>query len=510
MSDRPNILLCIADDAGKHQGAYGCPWVSTPAFDRVARQGLLFHHAVTPNAKCAPSRAALLTGRNSWQLKDAATHCNFWPLEFMSFMEILQTAGYHIGHTNKGWGPGTAQHADGSPRLLTGPAYNQRTLTPATSTISPNDYPANFHDFLDATPENQPFCFWFGAKEPHRDYEFGSGSRLGKKRITDIDRVPGIWPDNETVRHDLLDYGYELEYFDRQVAAMLEQLEQRNLLDNTLVIITSDNGIPFPRIKGQEYGHSNVMPLAVMWPKGIQHPGRELDDHVSFIDVAPTCLEIAGVDSEALGMPAMTGKSWTNLFSSNQSGRLDPERRFALIGKERHDPGRPHNQGYPIRGIFSDGWLYLRNYQPDRWPAGNPETGYMNCDKSPTKTEVLKTRRDPNNRHFWRLCFGKRPEEELYHFADDPDCLVNLAEDPVHATRRNTLRATMEVELRRQGDPRMEDRGDCFDAYPFSHPWLQDYYERYMSRHVTGERMEPGWIEPTDIERVSETGEDLP
>ena len=506
MNTCPNILLCIADDAGKHQGAYGCPWVSTPAFDRIAREGLLFHNAVTPNAKCAPSRAAILTGRNSWQLKDAATHCNIWPLEFMSFMEVLDQAGYRIGHTNKGWAPGTAEQADGSPRLLTGPAWNERTTSPPTSCMSKNDYPANFRDFLDQTSSEQPFCFWFGAKEPHRDYEFGTGAGLGRRRPQEIDRVPGIWPDNETVRHDLLDYGFELEYFDRQVGAMLDLLEERGLLDNTLVIVTSDNGMPFPRVKGQEYNYSNNMPLAVMWPKGIRQPGRQVDDHVSFIDIAPTCLELAGVDATALGMPAMTGKSWSNLFASEVSGRIDPERSFALIGKERHDPGRPQNQGYPIRGIFSGGWLYLRNYETSRWPAGNPETGYMNCDKSPTKTEVLKARRDPATRHFWRLCFGKRPSEELYHLAEDPDCLRNLADDPAWAERRDQMRDTMESALRSQGDPRMFGQGDIFDTYPFSHPWLQDFYERFEKRHITGECMEPGWIAPADLEWVDDDG----
>jgi len=505
MLSRPHILFCIADDAGKHQSAYGCPWVSTPVFDRVAREGLLFDRAYTPNAKCAPSRAAILTGRNSWQLEDACNHTNFWPAKFQSYMEALDANGYYIGHTNKGWAPGDpGTLADGRARELTGPAWNERKLTPKTSCINANDYAANFADFLQAKPEDQPFCFWFGAKEPHRDYEFRSGNRIGGRRVEEIDRVPGIWPDNETVRHDLLDYGLELEYFDEQIGKMLGLLEQRGELANTLVVITSDNGIPFPRIKGQEYGYSNELPLAIMWPEGIRHPGRRIRDHVSFIDLAPTFLEVAGVAKEMTDMQPITGRSLLNLFESDQEGEIDPERDFALIGKERHDPGRPHNQGYPIRGIFSEGWLYLRNYEPDRWPAGNPETGYMNCDKSPTKTEVLKARHDPATQHYWKLCFGKRPGEELYHVESDPDCLVNRAGEPDCEARKNTMRERMEKELKKQGDPRMEGAGAIFEQYPFSHPWLQDYYERYMKRHETGERMEPGWILPSDIEVVEE------
>ncbi len=87
---RPNILFAIADDwSYGHASAYGSTWVKTPAFDRVAREGLLFTRAYTPNAKCAPSRACLLTGRNSWQLKEAANHFPFFPSEFKTYAEAL-------------------------------------------------------------------------------------------------------------------------------------------------------------------------------------------------------------------------------------------------------------------------------------------------------------------------------------------------------------------------------------------------------------------------------------
>ena len=104
----PNILFAIADDWGVHGGAYGTKWVKTPALDRVARQGILFTHAYTPNAKCAPSRACILTGRNSWQLKAAANHICYFPPEFKTFVEALGEQGYAVGMTGKGWAPGVA------------------------------------------------------------------------------------------------------------------------------------------------------------------------------------------------------------------------------------------------------------------------------------------------------------------------------------------------------------------------------------------------------------------
>ena len=257
----PNILLAVADDwSFGHAGAYGCDWVKTPNFDRVAREGILFNNAYTPNAKCAPSRAALLTGRNSWQLEDAANHMSVFPPKFKTYPEALHDAGYAIGFTAKGWAPGIALNPDGSDRSLTGKRYEGRMLVPPASGISEIDYSANFDDFLNEVETGQPWCFWYGCLEPHRPYEWQSGTTKAGKALSDIDRVPTYWPDTDTVRNDLLDYAYEVEHFDQQLGRMLENLERRGQLDNTLVVVTSDNGMPFPRVKGQGYDHRSQEP----------------------------------------------------------------------------------------------------------------------------------------------------------------------------------------------------------------------------------------------------------
>src|SRR5690606_33408576 len=166
--DRPNILFAIADDWGRHASAYGTPWVKTPGFDRVAREGLLFRNAFTPNAKCAPSRAIVLTGRYSWQLEEAGNHIAYFPTKFKSWPEALMEQGWFVGLTGKGWGPGIANDAAGNPRQITGRPFGRRTAPPPAKSISTNDYAANFADFLDAAPAGTPWCFWFGAHEPHR------------------------------------------------------------------------------------------------------------------------------------------------------------------------------------------------------------------------------------------------------------------------------------------------------------------------------------------------------
>lgn len=498
MPPRPNILFALADDwSHGHAAAYGCPWVHMPAFDRVAREGLLFNRAYTPNAKCAPSRASILTGRNSWQLKEAGNHGGCFPLEFRTCTEALAAHGYHCGLTAKGWAPGIARQADGSPRSLIGHRYDARTCEPPTPDISPLDYAANFADFLDDQPADQPWFFWYGGLEPHRGYTYGSGTELGGKHPSDIDRVPGIWPDTPAVRQDLLDYAFECEHFDRHLGWMLEELDRRGLVDNTIVVVTSDNGMPFPRAKGQEYEISNHLPLAVRWPRGITQPGRTIADFVSFIDFAPTFLEAAQVPWAASGLAPSPGRSLFDCFVGTDTTSRD----HVLIGKERHDVGRPFDAGYPIRGLRTGDWLYLHNFAPERWPAGNPETGYLNCDGSPTKTAVLQARHDPATRHYWENAFGKRPVQELYHVATDPDCLQNLAGEPIHSARRQALHDRLFAALAAQNDPRLTDGPQLDDDPPAIEKW-RNFYDK----HLRGEAFTPEWANPSDFETIDEPG----
>jgi arylsulfatase A-like enzyme len=249
-------------------------------------------------------------------------------------------------------------------------------------------------------------------------------------------------------------------------------------------------------VKGNTYGFANHLPLAIMWKGGILKPGRTIDDFISFIDFAPTFIELAGLKWPETGMAAPEGRSLTNIFRSERSGRIDPARDHVLIGRERNDIGRPHDAGYPTRGIIRDGWLYLRNFEPDRWPAGNPETGYLDCDAGATKTFLLDARRKHGTDPHWSLCFGLRPGEELYNLREDPDCLRNLAQAADAAAKREFLAAGMLKRLKEQGDPRISGEGDRIDRYPHANPQHVGFYERFMK----GERPVTDWILETDIE----------
>jgi arylsulfatase A-like enzyme len=499
--EKPNVLLVVADDATvRHMGAYGSRYIKTPNFDRVAKEGVLFSNAYTPNAKCAPSRASVLTGRNSWQLEQGGNHMPYFPTKFKTFPEVLNENGYHVGYTGKGWLPGVAFNEDGSKRDLLVKNYSNLELNAPTTEISNNDYSANFNDFLNDNASDKPFFFWFGSWEPHRQYESESGLKAGKK-LNEIDEVFAFWPDTDEVRKDILDYSLELEYFDTQLGKLIKQLEAHNKLDNTIIIVTSDNGMPFPRIKGQEYELSNHLPLAIMWPKGIKSKDRKIEDFVNFIDLAPTILEFTGISNEQSGMAPIQGKSLANILKGDKTGIVEPSRDHILIGKERHDIGRPNNEGYPIRGIFKGDYLYLKNFKIDRWPAGNPETGYLNSDGGPTKTAILDTYGTADKK-YWEMSFGKRPEEELYNIKTDPLCMNNLAVNEEFKAKKDELLNQMKAELTAQKDPRILGNGDVFDNYRTFPPKFMNYHNRFMD----GEEMPKlHWVKDSDFRKEQNT-----
>lgn len=500
--ERPNVLFFIDDDASSyHFSAYGCSWVNTPGFDKIASNGILFQNCYTPNAKSAPSRAVLLTGRYSWQLGTGGNHITDFPPEYKVFTEALRDNGYSIGYTGKGWAPGNSGiSSDGNPRLLTGEPYQSKKLIPPTKFISDIDYSANFLDFLDHQEAGHPWFFWAGTREPHRKYEYGSGAALGGKNIEQIDNVPRFWPDNEVVRNDMLDYGYEIEYADKHLEIMISELERRGILDNTIIIVTADNGMPFPRAKANNYEYSHHQPLAIMWGKGIKNPGRVVKDYINFVDIAPTILDVCNISKEKSGMQEISGESIKEIFSSKKAGQVVQKRDYTVFGRERDDYGRPNNQGYPIRGIIRSNIMYIWNLKPALYPACNPETGFCEIDGSPTKTEIINLWRTDKNNLFFRLSMGFRPEEELYDLSKDIDCMNNLANDKNYSNIKDGLKKELIRILTDQSDPRLVGDADIFDKYPYYQKQDWNFYEKVISGEISRPWEITDWINPTDYD----------
>ncbi|MFP6618127.1 MAG: sulfatase-like hydrolase/transferase, partial [Pirellulaceae bacterium] len=171
-----NVLMAISDDQSfRHTSAAGYKAIETPAFDRIAREGVLFRNAFCGSPGCSPSRASLLTGRYPWMLEHAGTHASSFSSEYACYPNLLEAGGYFVGFTGKGWAPGNWKDG-GHKRNPAGTEFNRRSVkkSPASG-ISKRDYVANFRDFLEACPEGKPFCFWYGGHEPHRGFEAGSG-----------------------------------------------------------------------------------------------------------------------------------------------------------------------------------------------------------------------------------------------------------------------------------------------------------------------------------------------
>ena len=460
---RPNILFAISDDQSwPHAGVYGSKLVSTPAFDRIANEGVLFNNVFCAAPQCSPNRASILTGRHIWQNEEAGTHASNFPRKLEVFTDELEKVGYELGYTGKPWGPGNWQ-ITGWTRNPVGPEFNNEKYEKAPQPgVANNNYAENFKAFLSQKEDNKPFFFWYGAKEPHRSYLQGCGLEKGKK-IDDVG-VPAFLPDDPEIRSDLLDYAVEIEWFDAHLQQMISVLEECGELENTLIVVTSDNGMPFPRAKANLYEYGIHMPFAVRWGERISG-GRTVDDLVSFIDIAPTFLDAAQVEIP----DAMRGKSFLDLLLSKNSGLVDAARSKVFSGRERHTHARPNNFAYPARSIRTGQYLYIWNIKPDRWPAGDPSgsgdpEGYHDIDACPSKTFIIK-----NRVKFSELAaasLDRRPEEELFDIQNDPYCLKNMAQEAEFQAVKQELSDALLEELRETGDPRVGDNGDVWESYP--------------------------------------------
>ena len=444
--ERPNILFCIADDWGwPHAGVYGDSVVQTPTFDRLAQEGLLFDQAYVSSPSCTPSRSAILTGQHFWRLEQAANLWSTLDRKFPVYPLLLEEAGYAIGSWRKSWGPGDLSEGGYDTLRPAGPKYE------------------GFGAFLAEKPADQPFCFWLGASDPHRPYKAGTGAASGINTATLT--VPGFYPDNETIRNDIADYYYEVNRFDADVGRAIAMLDSIGELENTIIVVTGDHGMPFPRCKANLYDWGTRVPLVLSWGVKIREPKR-IREFVSLIDLAPTFLELAG-----LSIPEeMSGTSLAPLVNGDNIAS-----NFVTMGRERHTPAQasPSMDGYPARAIRTEAFLYIRNFSPDRWPAGvqegatHPMNTFADSDNGPTKTFLVDNRDNPAIRPYYDWCFGQRPSEELYAIADDPYQLNNLADQDSYQLVKEILSARLDSALVATRDPRMIGSLVLFDSYPY-------------------------------------------
>lgn len=510
---RPNILFCFADDWGRFASAYagvegpGTPndVIKTPNFDRLAREGVLFKRAYVTAPSCTPCRSSILSGQYFWRTgRGAILQGAIWDASIPAYPLLLKDAGYHIGKTYKVWSPGTPADAPYGTNAFnyakSGGRFNKFSdnVTKMVKEGKPleetkqeiyAEVSGNFNSFLADRKPGQPFAYWFGPTDTHRIWKRGSGKALwGIEPDSLKGKLPPFLPDVPEVREDFADYMGEAQAFDAAVGLLLKKLEAIGELDNTIIVMSGDHGPPgFPYGKCNLYDFGVNVGLAVRW--GGAKGGRVVDDFVNLMDLAPTFLEAAGIKPPDV----MTGRSFVNVLKSDKTGLVDPQRTWVMMGRERHVAGaREGNLPYPQRAIRTKDYLYIINFEPDRWPMGNPynlDAGkdptaeelefetmatFKDMDSSPTKAWIVAHRKDPQWARFYALAFEKRPREELYVLASDRYQMNNVATDARYAEIREKLNKQLMGELKRTADPRVADGPIKFEQPPFAGPLPDD------------------------------------
>lgn len=503
--ERPNIVFAFADDWGRYASAYaelepGGPndLVQTPNFDRIASEGVLFRNAFVNAPSCTPCRSSLLSGQYFWRTgRGAILQGAIWDESIPTYPLLLEEQGYHIGHTYKVWSPGTVANAPyGASRTAFNKYGNQFNGFSQFASQSVDHEAAkqtlyqevrqNFTSFLAARKSHEPFCFWFGPTNCHRKWMQGSGKALwGLDPELLKGKLPPFLPDVPIVREDFADYLGEVQAFDAALGVLIEELEGTGELENTIIIVSGDHGIPgIPRGKCNLYDLGTQVPLAIRWGQKIPG-GRVLDDFVCLPDLAPTLLEACGLAPPQV----MTGRSLLPILEVEKFGLVDPSRDSVIVGRERHVAEvREGNLPYPQRAIRTKDFLYIHNFKPNRYPMGhgpgygkpatplpayeelanNTFVGYGDLDASPTKAFVALGIGQPDLQKYADIAFGLRPEEELYDLKNDPHQMQNVAQNAEYKAVLVELAGRLQKVLQETGDPRVTGLGATYDQPPFT------------------------------------------
>ncbi len=467
LSEKPNILIAISDDhSWLHASVQGSAFVETPNLDSVANGGFRFSNAYAASPGCSPSRAALLTGQHHWMIGPAGTHGSSFPVHYETFVDLLEGAGYKAGFTGKGWGPGDWL-AGGRKKNPAGVEYNEVKLeTKPRKGISDTDYAGNFQQFLDERSDGEPFYFWYGAHEPHLPYAEVAHTDEDSARV----EVPGFLPDTADSRSMLLDYADEINHFDTHLGKIIGSLDAAGELENTLIIVTGDNGMPMPRAKANGYDYGIHVPLIVRWGQS-NNGGMVIDGPVGFVDLSATVVEAAGLEIP----DQFVGQSLLGLLTGDID-ELEYDR-AVFSGRERHSSSRYQNLSYPQRMMRRGDFLIIWNAKPELDPAGQarqivdgvlsaPHSAYFDIDDSMIKRELIAKRDDPYFAPFFHLAVDKRPEWQFFNVTEDPDCLIDLANDPDYARVYAKHKEQLTETLTATGDPRVSGYGHVWEDYP--------------------------------------------
>jgi arylsulfatase A-like enzyme len=411
---RPNIVLILADDISQDFGTYGVP-IETPHFDALAQGGVLFRNAYVAASSCSPSRASLLTGRYPHNHGAPELHMPLPEGQF-TFPAALGEAGYYTLAAGK-WHLGP--HA-----------------VSAFDKVNDISYPDDFTGArtwipeLRARPRDRPFFFWFAGFDAHRPWE-PITTAVPTDPVTVA--LPVGLPDTLAVRQDYANYIDEVRRFDQLIGDLVAELKAQGVFENTLIVVTSDNGRPFARSKTTLYEGGMRTPLVFHWLGGNLPPGVVSDSLISLIDIAPTILDIADLDVPE----SVQGLSMVPALR-------DPEAtpRDIVFGEQNW-----HTQRFAGRMVRQGRYVYIRDYAP------NAYSFIMVERQNPTNTELARLRAEGGLTPLQAEPFSvNRPEELLFDVVADPDQTNNLVASEEHAAVLANMRALLADWRARTGD----------------------------------------------------------
>ncbi|MBD3174730.1 MAG: sulfatase-like hydrolase/transferase [Armatimonadia bacterium] len=407
--DRPNILIFVPHDLGQHVGCYGVETVHTPNIDGLARDGVRFERSFCTAPQCSPSRASLFTSRYPHSNGVMGlTHADFaWDLhdDERHLGAILRDAGYHTACTGHPHEARTRELLGMTQMLPGGRAWN------VSATVT---------EFLeDRRGQDQPFFLEVCTIEPHR-LRHGFGAEPDNTKGVTI--PPFIYPELSS-EEDFADFQGAIRLLDEHIGIILSALERTGQAGNTLVIMTADHGMPFPRAKCSLYDPGLEVPLIMRHPGGGWEPGTVHSEMISNIDVMPTILDLLGMDTP----PNAQGLSFAPLLAGGQY-----EARERLFGEMTY-----HDYCDPRRCVRTETHKLIVNFTTAPF--------FMNPSQTYRPKSVTRTPEEP--------AYAYHPPVELYDLVSDPWEETNLAEDDEHAPVRDQLLAALHDWMVETEDP---------------------------------------------------------
>ncbi len=428
-ADRPNVLIIMADDCTfSDLPLYGGQNAKTPNIDRLASEGLTFQRAYLCSAMCQPCRAELFTGQYPMRNGCAWNHS--------ASREGTQSLPQHLGKL--GYRVGIAGKVHVKPDSAF-PFENIGGFDPncVRNPTQPHDL-TDYRSFI-SRDDKEPFCLVIALVEPHVPWVMGDASQYAPKKI----KLPPHIADTPRTRQDFGRYLAEITYMDGQVGEILDALQQSGRDDDTLVLFTSEQGSQFPGCKWTNWDTGVHTALVARWPGRIK-AGAQTGALVQYSDVTPTLVEAAGGD------PTKGGFDGTS-FLQVLTGQSATHREF-VYGMHNNVPEGPP---YPVRSISDGNWHYIRNLRPDeiyieKHLMGTQGNGGLNNPY--WGTWVWHSQTDPRTYELVKR-YTLRPAEQLYHTANDPAEMTNLAGKPEHAKIQRRLSAALDKWMASQGDP---------------------------------------------------------